>query len=44
MDNIGKDALFETKEEAIKTIYNKLDKNICSTCKNLIFNECNTDV
>jgi SulP family sulfate permease len=39
-DLIGEDAFFETKEEAIKEIYSKLDKDICATCEQRIFIEC----
>lgn len=37
---IGKEAFFETKEEAIKQIYNLLDKEVCSACERKIFLEC----
>jgi SulP family sulfate permease len=37
---IGEDAIFETKDEAIKQIYSRLDKDICSTCEQRIFLEC----
>ena len=36
----NQDAIFETKEEAIKQIYSRLDKDICSSCEQRIFLEC----
>ena len=38
---IGEDAFFETKEEAISEIYSKLNKDICASCEQRIFLECN---
>lgn len=39
--DIGTDNIFLSKEEAISEIYQRLDKNICSTCTVRIFLECN---
>lgn len=39
----GADAFFETKDEAIKAIYGKLDKDICANCENRIFLECSKE-
>ena len=38
---IGEDSFFETKEEAISEIYSRLNKDICHTCEQRIFLECN---
>ncbi|MGD8742944.1 MAG: SulP family inorganic anion transporter [Granulosicoccaceae bacterium] len=37
---IGGDHFFDTKKEAIHSIYKRLDKDVCSTCQALIFREC----
>ena len=39
---IGKDHIFDSKPEAIATIYKKLDKGICVNCKSRIFKECSS--
>ncbi len=39
-DRIGDDHFFKDKNKAIKTIYKKLDLNICGSCKVKIFSEC----
>lgn len=41
--NIGEDHFYENKKEAIASIYNDLDKNICATCTHRIFKECKTE-
>jgi SulP family sulfate permease len=38
---IGEDSFFETKEEAINEIYSRLNKDICASCEQRIFLECN---
>jgi len=38
---IGNDHFFDSKSEAIRRIYKKLDKKTCSSCSTLVFNECN---
>jgi len=40
-DDIGKDNFFNSKGEAISSIYARLDKGKCRTCRSLIFKECN---
>jgi SulP family sulfate permease len=37
---IGEANVFDAKEEAIKSIFNRLDKSICATCESRIFLEC----
>lgn len=39
-DEIGEANIFDTKIDAISTIFEKLDPAICATCKNRIFLEC----
>ena len=39
-DEIGDANILDTKAEAIPTIFERLDKNICATCENRIFLEC----
>jgi len=38
---IGNDHFFDSRNEAIRRIYKKLDKEVCESCNALVFNECN---
>lgn len=38
--NIGPDHFFDTKQEAIHELYNRVDRDICAKCNALIFKEC----
>ena len=40
LDFIGEDHIFDSKEDAISSIFERLDRDICSTCENRIFREC----
>lgn len=42
LDFIGEDNIFDSKEEGIRQIFERLDRDICSTCENRIFLECKT--
>ena len=42
LDDIGKDAFFSARDNWIKPIYDKLDKEICRNCPYRIFPECKT--
>ncbi|MDH5711712.1 MAG: SulP family inorganic anion transporter [Gammaproteobacteria bacterium] len=37
---IGGSNFFDTKNQAIASIYKRLDRNVCKECQSLIFNEC----
>jgi len=37
---IGESNFFTSKEEAIETVYSKLDRSVCTTCEVRIFKEC----
>lgn len=39
--DVGNSYFFDKKKDAIKGIYQKLDKNICEKCEVRIFDECN---
>ncbi len=38
--HIGNDHFFDTKTQAIRGIYKRLDRETCKTCNALVFNEC----
>ncbi len=40
LDEIGANHVFQSKTAAIHAIHHKLDKTICATCENRIFEEC----
>lgn len=40
LKHIGETNIFDSKEGAIESVFNKLDKEICRRCKNRIFLEC----
>ena len=40
IQQVGASHFFDTKKQAIKHIYKKLDRETCATCPALIFNEC----
>ena len=40
LESLGKDAFFQSKGEAIKKIYDQLDRDICHNCSSRIFKEC----
>ena len=40
MDEIGHDHFFASKTDAVKLIYEKLNKAVCSGCTKRIFSEC----
>ena len=40
IQHVGNDHVFDTKTEAIRSIYAKLDNSICQTCTARIFREC----
>ncbi|HET7097208.1 MAG TPA: SulP family inorganic anion transporter, partial [Casimicrobiaceae bacterium] len=42
VDLIGRDRVFDTKDEAIRAIYARLDSERCRVCTARIFNECQT--
>ncbi len=37
---VGSEFFFDSKKEAIKSIYNHVDKSICANCKAQVFREC----
>jgi SulP family sulfate permease len=41
LDAAGGRNIFQSKTAAVKAIYSKLDKSICTTCEKRIFRECN---
>jgi SulP family sulfate permease len=40
LNAIGRENIFETKDEAIRSIYARLDVSTCSRCQARVFNEC----
>lgn len=40
IQRLGADHIFQTKEEAIARIFQKLDRDICRTCQVRLFKEC----
>ena len=40
VNEIGRDNFFDTKSDAIKVLYERLDKSKCEKCQALVFNEC----
>ncbi len=44
INRIGYNNFFKDKNDAISTIYKKLDKNICLNCMAKVFTECNNEV
>jgi hypothetical protein len=40
LDAIGRENVFETKDEAIRSIYARLDVLTCGRCKARVFDEC----
>ena len=43
LDEIGPGNVFQSKSAAITSIYRRLDKKICETCRARIFEECERD-
>ena len=42
LDEIGRENIFTDKSEAIGTVFTRLDRLVCKTCRARIFNECAT--
>jgi SulP family sulfate permease len=40
MDDVGWENVFHSKTTAVRTIYRKLDYDICRACSNRVFVEC----
>jgi len=41
VDEIGRENFFDSKSEAIRDVYDRLDKTKCEKCQALVFDECN---
>ena len=41
VNEIGRDNFFESKEEAIRIVFDRLDRSKCEKCQALVFKECN---
>jgi SulP family sulfate permease len=39
-DEIGAENIYDSKDEAIRGIFERLDRNICANCEKRIFIEC----
>ena len=42
LDYIGEHNIFDSKEQAIESVFEYMDKDICATCEHRIFRECAT--
>jgi SulP family sulfate permease len=42
IQEIGEEYMYDSKSEAVASIFEELDKNICRTCEARIFRECQT--
>lgn len=42
LEEIGQDNVFDSKSDAIVGIFDRLERNICASCENRIFNECSS--
>jgi len=40
VQKIGNSQFFDSKRDAIKSIYARLDREVCKTCQSLLFKEC----
>jgi SulP family sulfate permease len=40
IQKIGNSHFFDSKRDAIKSIYARLDRDVCKTCQSLLFKEC----
>lgn len=40
VSKIGSDRFFDSKTDAVRTIYRRLERDVCSTCNALVFAEC----
>ena len=40
LDEIGRENIFESKGEAIETIFRRLDPSVCAGCPRRVFREC----